>query len=159
VWKDTSDGKAYTAIWRKWCHDTEVFNSGRWFRTPSDVVGSHEGPQTQLHPVSKVNISFHIASIFTGLFCSFHYYSWHSFLHELLFNCSERKIGSNVSHTMNKGARCDTLLIASGCTLLIGEDNCSSLQATESILEAGYPSFFNVASLNVQYKLKMFQTP
>lgn len=29
----------------------------------------------QLHPVSKVNISFHIASIFTGLFCSFHYYS------------------------------------------------------------------------------------
>jgi hypothetical protein len=113
----------------------------------------------QLHPVSKVNISFHIASIFTGLFCSFHNYSSHSFLHELLFNCSERKTGSIVSHTINKGARRDTLLIASGCTLLIGEDNCSSLQATESILEEDYASFFNVASLNVQHKLKMFRTP
>jgi hypothetical protein len=29
----------------------------------------------QLHPVSKVNISCHIASIFIGLICSFHYYS------------------------------------------------------------------------------------
>jgi hypothetical protein len=28
----------------------------------------------QLHPISKVNISFHIASIFTSFFCSFHNY-------------------------------------------------------------------------------------
>jgi hypothetical protein len=56
------------------------------------------------------------------------------FLYELLFNCSEKKTCSNISDTIRKGARPDMLVIASGCTLLVGEDKLSSLHATENDL-------------------------
>jgi hypothetical protein len=56
------------------------------------------------------------------------------FPYKLLFNCSEKKTCSNISDTKRKGARPDTLVIASGCTLLIGEDEVSSLRATENDL-------------------------
>ncbi len=56
------------------------------------------------------------------------------FPYELLFNCSEKKTCSNISDTIRKGARPDTLVIACGCTLLIGEDKVSSLHAAENDL-------------------------
>jgi len=64
----------------------------------------------------------------------FQKYSSHVFLYELLFNCSEKKTCSNISDTIRKGARPDMLVIASGCTLLVGEDKLSSLHATENDL-------------------------
>ncbi|CAK9218164.1 unnamed protein product [Sphagnum jensenii] len=47
---------------------------------------------------------------------------------------SEKKTCSNISDTIRKGARPDMLVIASGCTLLVGEDKLSSLHATENDL-------------------------
>jgi hypothetical protein len=67
VWKDTFDGKAYTTIWRKWCHDTEVFNLGRWFRTPFDVVSSHEWPQTASSSIQGEHIIPHCIHLYRSL--------------------------------------------------------------------------------------------
>lgn len=81
-----------------------------------------------------MDTSISITYILRRLFYLFQKYSSHMFPYKLLFNCSEKKTCSNISDTIRKGARPDTLVIASGCTLLIGEDKVSSLHATENDL-------------------------
>lgn len=81
-----------------------------------------------------MDTSISITYILRRLFYLFQKYSSHVFPYKLLFNCSEKKTCSNISDTIRKGARPDTLVIASGCTLLVGEDKLFSLHATENDL-------------------------
>ncbi|CAK9191076.1 unnamed protein product [Sphagnum troendelagicum] len=62
-------------------------------------------------------------------------YSSYEFTYQFFFNCNETTAGSCSSSTKER-SRPDTLLTASGCTFLIGEDKLSSLSDAEGDLRA-----------------------
>jgi hypothetical protein len=70
-------------------------------------------------------LSFQLSSFFT----MFQTYSRHKLVHTLAYNCNE-KTGDSFSDVTVDRSRPDTLCIASGHTLLIGEDKFRSLHAT-----------------------------
>ncbi len=124
--------KTYLAIKRQWPLDAESFlieTDGS--ELPLKLSGVVDADH--FYRVSLMDTSISITYILRRLFYFFQKCSSHVFPYELLFNCSEKKTHSNISDTI-RGARPDTLVIASGCTLIIGEHKVSSLHAAENDL-------------------------
>jgi hypothetical protein len=82
-----------------------------------------------------MNTSARIVGFLEDLFHLCKSYSPHKFTYQFFFNCNETTAGSRSSSTKER-SRPDTLLTASGCTFLIGEDKLSSLSDAERDLRA-----------------------
>jgi hypothetical protein len=80
-------------------------------------------------------ISTRIVAFLQDIFELCRFYSSYEFTYQFFFNCNETTAGSRSSFT-KKRSRPDTLLAASGCTFLIGEDKFSSLSDAEDDLRA-----------------------
>jgi hypothetical protein len=83
--------------------------------------------------VSEMNVSGRVARFLEDIFELCTSYSSYEFTYQFFFNCNETTAGSRSSST-KKRSRPDTLLTASGCTFLIGEDMLSSLSDAEADL-------------------------
>ncbi|KAH9558299.1 hypothetical protein CY35_06G001100 [Sphagnum magellanicum] len=82
--------------------------------------------------VSEMSTSARIVGFLLDLFELCRSYSPYKFTYQFFFNCNETTAGSRSSSR----SRPDTLLTASGCTFLIGEDKLSSLFDAEGDLTA-----------------------
>jgi hypothetical protein len=85
--------------------------------------------------VSEMDVSGLVGFFLRYIFVLYRSYSPYKFTYQLFFNCNETTAGSRSSST-KKRSRPDTLLTASGCTFLIGEDKLSSLSDAEADLTA-----------------------
>jgi hypothetical protein len=85
--------------------------------------------------VSEMSTSARIVGFLVDLFELCRSYSPCEFTYQFFFNCNETTAGSRSSSTKER-SRPDTLLTASGCTFLIGEDKFSSLSDAEGDLRA-----------------------
>ncbi|KAG0592450.1 hypothetical protein KC19_1G252500 [Ceratodon purpureus] len=77
---------------------------------------------------SEMHVSMFVGNIFHDIFWLMEVYSGLQFQYELLFNCNE-VTGDSLSGSTRERSRPDTLITASGCTFLVGEDKLSSLTA------------------------------
>jgi hypothetical protein len=84
---------------------------------------------------SEMNTSAHIVGFLLDLFELCRSYSPYKFTYQFFFNYNEIEAGSRSGSTKQR-SRPDTLLTASGCTFLIGEDKLSSLSDAEADLGA-----------------------
>jgi hypothetical protein len=85
--------------------------------------------------VSEMNVSGLVGLFLPYIFQLCRSYSPYKFTYQFFFNCNARTAGSRSSSTKER-SRPDTLLTASGCTFLIGEDKLSSLSDAEGDLRA-----------------------
>jgi hypothetical protein len=85
--------------------------------------------------VSEMDVSRFMGFFLLHIFELCRSYSPSKFTYQFFFNCNEKTAGSHSSST-KKRSRPDTLLTASGCTFLIGEDKLSSLSDAEADLTA-----------------------
>jgi hypothetical protein len=85
--------------------------------------------------VSEMSTSARIVGFVVDLFELCRSYSPYEFTYQFFFNCNETTAGSRSSSPKER-SRPDTLLTASGCTFLIGEDKLSSLSDAEGDLIA-----------------------
>ncbi|KAH8966001.1 hypothetical protein BDL97_03G000300 [Sphagnum fallax] len=83
--------------------------------------------------VSEMDVSRLVGFFLPHIFDLCRSYSPSKFTYQFFFNCNETKAGSRSSST-KKRSRPDTLLTASGCTFLIGEDKLFSLSDAEADL-------------------------
>ncbi|CAM6019566.1 unnamed protein product [Sphagnum balticum] len=84
---------------------------------------------------SEMDVSGFVGLFLWQIFGLCRSYSPSKFTYQFFSNCNERTAGSRSSST-KKRSRPDTLLTASGCTFLIGEDKLSSLSDAEADLTA-----------------------
>jgi hypothetical protein len=85
--------------------------------------------------VSEMDVSGFVGLFLRQIFGLCRSYSPSKFTYQFFSNCNERTAGSR-SSSRKKRSRPDTLLTASGCTFLIGEDKLSSLSDAEADLTA-----------------------
>jgi hypothetical protein len=83
---------------------------------------------------SEMNVSCRLYHSFDRLFFYWLLYGPCGFSYKLLFNFNKR-IGDSLSASTKRRSRPHTLVTASGCTFLVGEDKCSSLICAKSNLE------------------------
>ncbi|KAG0568484.1 hypothetical protein KC19_6G022400 [Ceratodon purpureus] len=83
---------------------------------------------------SEANVSSRLIQSFTRLFDTWTKYGPCEFTYKLLFNLNERT-GDSFSGSTKRRSRPVTLVTASGCTFLVGEDKCANLTDAKSDLE------------------------
>jgi hypothetical protein len=83
--------------------------------------------------VSEMDVSCFVGQFLRKIFELCRSYSPSKFTYQFFSNCNETTAGNHSSST-KKRSRPDTLLTASGCTFLIGEDKLSSLSDAEADL-------------------------
>jgi hypothetical protein len=101
--------------------------------------------------VSEMNTSTRIVGFLVDLFELCRSYSPYEFTYQF-FNCNETTAGSRSSFTKER-SRPDTLVTASGCTFLIGENKLSSLSNAKGDLRAKVRPFSTMFYRELQFIL------
>jgi hypothetical protein len=83
--------------------------------------------------LSEMDTTLFVGYHLNAFFSKFRKFSPHKLVYILSFNCSE-KMGDSYSDATLDKSRPDTLCVASGRTLLVGEDKVKNLQAAEGDL-------------------------
>ncbi|KAH9577158.1 hypothetical protein CY35_01G199400 [Sphagnum magellanicum] len=99
--------------------------------------------------VSEMDVSGLVGLFLWQIFELCRSYSPSKFTYQFFSNCNEMTAGSRSSST-KKRSRPDTLLTASGCTFLIGEDKLSSLSDAEADLTAKVPGRHAMFTVDIE---------